>query len=52
MNGVEPRGNQKAFAFHIIMVTGNLTDDIRDECIKLGATDYLRKPIQMSELKA
>jgi DNA-binding response OmpR family regulator len=34
------------------MVSGDLTDDIRDECTKLGATDYLRKPIQMSKLKA
>jgi len=34
------------------MVSDNLTDDIRDESTKFGATDYSRKPIQMSELKA
>jgi DNA-binding response OmpR family regulator len=34
------------------MISGNLTDEIRDECIKLGATDYLTKPVQMAELKA
>jgi DNA-binding response OmpR family regulator len=54
MNGVEllPEIKKRSPSTKVIMVSGDLTDDIRDECTKLGATDYLRKPIQMSKLKA
>ena len=54
MNGVELLAEiKKRFpSMQVIMVSGNLTDDIREQCKKLGATDYLTKPIQISELKA
>jgi DNA-binding response OmpR family regulator len=54
MNGVELLGEikRRSPSTPVIMVSGNLTDSIRDECIKLGATDYLTKPFELSELKA
>ena len=36
----------------IIIVTGCQTEEIRSECMKLGVEAFLRKPIEMSELKA
>ena len=54
MNGIELLAELKrrSPSTPVIMVSGDLTDEIRNECIKLGASHYLRKPIHMSELKA
>ena len=54
MNGIELLAEikKRAPSTQVIIVSGNLTDDIRDECKRLGATDYLKKPIQLAELKA
>ena len=54
MNGVELLAEikRRSPSTRVIMVSGNLTDDIREQCKKLGAADYLTKPIQLSELKA
>ena len=54
MNGVELLAEIKSRSpsTRVIMVSGNLTDDIREQCKKLGAADYLTKPISISELKA
>ena len=53
MNGVELLAEikRRSPSTRVIMVSGNLTDDIREQCKKLGAADYLTKPIQISELK-
>ena len=54
MNGVELLAEikRRSPSTRVIMVSGNLTDDIREQCIKLGATDCLTKPVQIAELKA
>ena len=54
MNGVELLAEikKRSPSTRVIMVSGNLTDDIREQCKKLGAIDCLTKPIQISELKA
>lgn len=36
----------------VIIVTGCQKDETRNECARLGAGAYLKKPIEMSELKA
>ena len=36
----------------VVIVTGCQNDETRNECERLGAGAYLRKPIEMSELKA
>jgi DNA-binding response OmpR family regulator len=54
MNGVELLAEikKRSPSTQVIMVSGNLTDDIREQCIKMGATDCLTKPLKISELKA
>jgi DNA-binding response OmpR family regulator len=54
MNGVELLTELKNRwpATDVIMVSGNLTDHTREECVNLGAADCLSKPINISELKA
>ena len=54
MNGVELLAEikKRSPSMRVIMVSGYLTDDIREQCKKLGATDCLTKPLQLSELKA
>jgi len=37
---------------HVIIVSGAQTESTRNECARLGAEAYLRKPIEMAELKA
>jgi DNA-binding response OmpR family regulator len=37
---------------HVIVVSGAQTESTRNECARLGAEAYLRKPIEMAELKA
>src|SRR5258706_10323 len=37
---------------HVIIVTGCQTEETCKECVKLGAEAYLRKPVEMSDLKA
>ena len=36
----------------VVIVTGCQTEETRNECARLGAGAYLKKPIEMSELKA
>ena len=36
----------------VVIVTGCQTEETRNECVRLGAGAYLKKPIEMSELKA
>ena len=54
MNGLELLAEirKRSPSMQVIMVSGNLTDDIREQCKTLGATDCLTKPLQISELKA
>ena len=55
MDGVEAiqhiraRSDSKA-AVPVIVVTADMGPDIRDDCMKAGADDVLRKPVAMNEL--
>ena len=53
MNGVELLAKVKMLSSstQVVMVTGYPTDHTGEECMKLGAADYLIKPIKMAELK-
>ena len=52
MNGVEvlKRVKQEHPEIVIIMTTAVVTEESRDECLKIGAAEYLIKPIDFKEL--
>ena len=54
MNGVELLAEVKKLSpsTQVVMVTAYPTDHTCEECMKLGAADYLIKPIKISKLKA
>lgn len=37
---------------HVVMVTAYPTIDTRNECLKIGASTYLTKPLDIQELKS
>lgn len=39
-------------SIHVVMVTAYPTIDTRNECLKIGASTYLTKPIDIQELKS
>ena len=39
-------------ATHVVMVTAYPTIDTRNECLKIGASTYLTKPLDIQELKS
>jgi DNA-binding NtrC family response regulator len=39
-------------ATHVVMITAYPTIDTRNECLKIGASTYLTKPIDIQELKS
>jgi len=36
---------------HVVMITAYPTADTRNECLKIGASTYLTKPLDIQELK-
>jgi DNA-binding response OmpR family regulator len=52
MNGVEvlKRVKQEHPEIVVIMTTAVVTEESREECLKIGAADYLIKPIDFKEL--
>ena len=54
VDGVEvlKRIKERSPSTRVVMVTGYPTADNRIECLKLGASAYLAKPLDFSELKA
>jgi DNA-binding response OmpR family regulator len=54
VDGVEvlKRIKERSPSTRVVMVTGYPTADNRIECFKLGASAYLAKPLELSELKA
>jgi len=36
---------------HVIMMTGFLTTETQNRCVKYGATNYLTKPLEIQKLK-
>jgi DNA-binding NtrC family response regulator len=43
---------KRAPATHVVMITAYPTIDARNECLKIGASTYLTKPIDIQELKS
>ncbi len=37
---------------HVVMITAYPTMDTRNECLKIGASTYLTKPLDIQELKS
>ena len=37
---------------HVVMITAYPTIDTRNECLKIGASTYLTKPLDIQELKS
>jgi DNA-binding NtrC family response regulator len=37
---------------HVVMITAYPTVDIRNECLRIGASTYLTKPLDIQELKS
>ena len=54
-NGIEVlqsmRSNALTQAIPIIVITGGSKLSNREECLKMGANDYITKPFQIEELK-
>jgi len=54
MNGLEAirliRRNSKTSSIPIIVMTGGLSNSIKDECSKIGSVDYIAKPFTCEEL--
>ena len=56
MNGLvatkKIRQNPEFFNLPIIALTASAGEDSRDECLGVGCTDHISKPIQLSELSS
>jgi DNA-binding NtrC family response regulator len=39
-------------SIHVVMITAYPTIDTRNECLKIGASTYLTKPLDIQELKS
>jgi len=46
------RGNPQIAAIPVIIITGSVNTDIAEEAFRLGATDFIKKPLQPEILVA